>query len=168
MILILAYGNTLRRDDGAGLALGEELFRVWSAGGFFCRLIQAHQLLPEHAEEIAQPGVEALVFCDSQAVSGAGEPAIRFERLSAEKGISAAGHFFSPQALLASALTLFHSAPPAWIATVPGSDYQHGEGLSQSTKNLLWGSGGGFPATLLEDILTVLHHKQNPNPPADA
>jgi Ni,Fe-hydrogenase maturation factor len=52
--LIVGIGNPLRRDDGAGPAVVEP---------FSCRKRVVHQLLPEHAAELAE--CDRVVFVDS-------------------------------------------------------------------------------------------------------
>ena len=37
-LLVIAYGNTLRRDDGAGIGLARILVKQWRALGFMCPL----------------------------------------------------------------------------------------------------------------------------------
>ena len=43
MVLILAYGNSLRRDDGAGFVLGDVVERMLSEEGFEVDRIDSHQ-----------------------------------------------------------------------------------------------------------------------------
>jgi Ni,Fe-hydrogenase maturation factor len=46
-ILVIAYGNPLRRDDGAGVALAKKLVRYWQKRGITARLLVVTQLTPE-------------------------------------------------------------------------------------------------------------------------
>jgi hydrogenase maturation protease len=161
MILILAYGNNLRSDDGAGLVLGEKIFRHWSTGGIPCRLIQAHQLLPEHAEEIAKPDIDAVVFCDTAEEEQSRPQKITFRRVSPAANATPAGHFFSPEGLLATSLTLYHAEPPSWIITIPGSDFQHGEEFSPEVKQLILDFQPSVNP-IVEAIFAVLNNNQKP------
>ena len=63
MILIIGFGNSLRRDDGAGPALANMVLAHESFEDI--RIIKAHQLTPELAEEVAAPDVSAVIFMDS-------------------------------------------------------------------------------------------------------
>lgn len=155
MILILAYGNNLRRDDGTGPALGESLHRIWSARGIDCRLVISHQLFLEHSEEIARPGVNAVVFCDAEDCSNNPGSALRFARILTSAESNPGSHSVSPQAVLAAARSLYLAAPPAWAASVPGSDFRHGECFSEPVLRLLR-AADAFAADLLVDILSTV------------
>ena len=50
----------------------------------------------------------------------------------AEDASSGVGHHFNPSTLLVYSRYLFHKEPPAWLITVPGRDFDHGEGLSET------------------------------------
>ena len=155
MILILAYGNSLRRDDGSGPALGESLNRVWSERGIDCRLLLSHQLFPEHSEEIARPGVNAVVFCDAEDRGNGPFSTLHFSRILPSAESNPGSHYVPPQAVLAAARSLYRASPPAWAATVPGSDFRHGEGFSEPVSRLLQASDA-FAADLLADILSIV------------
>jgi hydrogenase maturation protease len=154
MILILAFGNSLRRDDGSGPALGEYLHRIWSARGIDCRLVLAHQLFPEHAEEIARPDVNAVVFCDAEDGGNDLVSILRMARILPSAESIPGAHYVPPQAVLAAARTLYQASPPAWAATVPGTDFRHGEGFSEAVSRLLR-AADAFAADLLTDILSI-------------
>ena len=70
MILLIAYGNPLRQDDGAGLRLAERMAERWQAAETPLRHLAVQQLTPELAVEIAQPGVAAVVFVDTRSAAG--------------------------------------------------------------------------------------------------
>jgi Ni,Fe-hydrogenase maturation factor len=72
VILIIAYGNSLRRDDGAGLILGEKLEDALRKRGLSVSHIAVHQLTPDLALSVAAENVAAVVFVDTR-VSDAGE-----------------------------------------------------------------------------------------------
>lgn len=141
MILLIAYGNPLRQDDGAGLRLAERMAGRWQAAGTPLRSLAVHQLTPELAVEIAQPGVTAVVFVDARAVdrdAAVDDPAalaVVVTPLAAPDAASPSlGHHLGPAVLLAYATLLLDGrpAPRAWLVTTPGVDFGHGEGLSQA------------------------------------
>ncbi|MEZ4766952.1 MAG: hypothetical protein R2844_00805 [Caldilineales bacterium] len=66
MILIIAYGNSLREDDGAGLVLAEKLEPLLRRFAVDARRIETQQLLPELAAEIAASQPHAVVFVDTR------------------------------------------------------------------------------------------------------
>lgn len=123
MLLLIGYGNPLRRDDG----LGPLVARRVAAARSDVTVISAHQLLPEHAEPISR--ARRVVFVDATAATAPGaistlplapDPAADLGRL----------HDFSPQSLLAYAALLYDGTPTATVVTVGGYDFGGGEGLS--------------------------------------
>ncbi len=101
MILLIAYGNPLRRDDGAGLRLAEEMAGRWQEA------------------RVEPPGrVTGAVVVAALGSDGPSSPSL--------------GHHTEPDVLLAYATLLLDGrpAPPAWLVTAPGVDFDHGEGLS--------------------------------------
>ena len=134
MVLLIGYGNTLRRDDGAGVALAGLVARGAGSGA---KLIEVPQLLPELAEELAAPGVTGVIFCDARPADVTdGEP-VRLSRISPAWGGNSLGHHGSPEEILAIAGTLYGAAPPAWLVTVAGDDFGHGEGFSPEVHGAL-------------------------------
>jgi hydrogenase maturation protease len=120
MTLLVAIGNTLRRDDGAAHRVLELL--ELPAG---IKSISCHQLTPEMSEEIA--AADAVVFIDADVNPG---PA-QLEPLEPGAGLNPlGGHFLQPQELLAIAQRLFAFRGVAWLCHVPGADFGDGEELS--------------------------------------
>lgn len=132
MILILPYGNSLRRDDGAGFVLADALQRLLSARDVPLRRIDSHQLTPELSLDISAEEVSAVLFIDTRAVSGPSDDLeIHFERIiPIETASPSVGHHFDASLLMAYTKYLFAKEPPAWLITAPGLDFDHGEGLS--------------------------------------
>ncbi|MCC9077715.1 hypothetical protein FKZ61_016570 [Litorilinea aerophila] len=132
-LLILGYGNTLRRDDGAGCFLAQALARCWQARGLPVRLETGHQLVPEMALEIAAPAVAAVLFVDA----AKGLSTWRLQPVCLESSMEGGGHTLSPAGLLAHARLFRNELPPAWLLTIPGRDFGHGEGLDSHTRLIL-------------------------------
>jgi Ni,Fe-hydrogenase maturation factor len=143
MILIIAYGNDLREDDGAGLLLAEQLEHAWRSRLVDMRRIAVHQLTPELAAEIAQPEVTAVVFVDTRGVPSTsswerGQPRsqVKVERISAAGPSSPSlGHHLVPGTLLAYAQGLYgrQTPLPAWSVTVPGYRFGYDTRISAAT-----------------------------------
>lgn len=129
-VLLLAYGNPLRRDDGVGWVIGERLAEMLAEDVADVRVL--HQLTPELAEPISRAGV--VIFVDA---AEADEPgAIGWVEI--QPGTFTAQpftHQVDPAALLAGAKELFGHAPPAHLLTVTGADFGYGEGLSPAVAN---------------------------------
>lgn len=138
MILLIGYGNDLRRDDGAGLVLAGTIEKSWRISGVAVKHLSVHQLLPELAEEIARPEVSAVVFVDAR-VGAAGEinPQVQVQPLVVETQSPSLGHHLDPTTLLAYAGLLYGRQPPAWLVTVPAADFGYGEGLSETVQRTL-------------------------------
>lgn len=133
-LLVIAYGNTLRRDDGAGIGLAGILVKQWHARGFDVRYIVVPQLAPELSIDMAEPELKAIIFVDTAQTE---RVAIQVRRIEAEQATPTLGHHLDPTMLLVYA-TLFNSQiAPAWLITIPGTDFEHGEGFSPAVQQLL-------------------------------
>ena len=141
MVLILAYGNSLRRDDGAGFVLGDVVERMLCEAGLEVERIDSHQLEPELALDISGEKISAVLFIDTRALPetpGDDNLRVQFRRVvSAENTSPGTGHHMDPPTLLAYSRFLFKKEPPAWLVTVPGTDFDHGEGLSETTRKAI-------------------------------
>lgn len=140
-ILILAYGNPLRRDDGVGWVIGERLAELLPEDVADVRVL--HQLTPELAAPIS--GAAQVIFVDAaeQAcqvsenptgltpTAGAAPGGIRWSEIQPGSfDAQPFTHQVDPASLLAAAQELFGHAPPAHLLTVTGADFGYGQGLS--------------------------------------
>jgi hydrogenase maturation protease len=138
MILLIAYGNDLRRDDGAGFALAEMIEQAWRTRPVAVKQIAVHQLTPELAADIAGPDITGVIFLDARAVTpDEVNPAVQIQPLHYDSASPGLGHYLDPTALLLYAGRLYNRQPPAWLVTVPGTDFGYGEGLSPATQQAL-------------------------------
>ncbi len=126
--LVLGYGNELRRDDGAGPQVAREVAALGLAG---VEVVEAHQLLPEHAEVLAR--FARVVFVDASV----DEPVLGLRRVTPSRDAALAPHASDPAAIVALAGALFGHAPDAWMVTLPATDLGIGEGLSAETAALV-------------------------------
>ncbi len=157
MLLIIAYGNSLRRDDGAGLRLGEMIADICRKRRLGVKHIAAHQLTPELALDVAEDEVSAVIFTDARVVSEDDErhvPDIRVRPLPSESGGPRLGHHLRPPTVMAYARLLYAKSPPAWIATVPGVDFNHGEGLSAVAETALASLPDALDALVIAPVLS--------------
>ena len=138
MILIIAYGNSLRRDDGAGLILGEMLEEAIRARGQEVTRLALHQLTPDVALAVAADDITAVIFVDTRvAVPDEGQLILRFCPLTSDQSTPSLGHQVGAATIMTYARLLYEKTPPAWLLTVPGVDFDHGEGLSAFTQEVL-------------------------------
>ncbi|MEZ4583881.1 MAG: hydrogenase maturation protease [Caldilineaceae bacterium] len=144
--MVIGYGNSLRRDDGAGLLLAAAIVADMAAAGVPVRLVQVQQLAPELAEEIAAPHVGGVIFVDTIPARTAADT-LQITPLGEEDAATAqsSSHHVGPGLLLRMAAQLFGHAPAAWLVTVPGWDFDHGEALSPSTRAQLARAAAVWP-----------------------
>ena len=140
MILIIGYGNSLRRDDGAGPALARMVLAYESYKDIY--IIESHQLTPELAEEVAAPDVTAVIFVDSRVVSGqidgsCGTAEVDLSRIDSMAAPPSFFHQCDPSSVMAYAELLCGRKPLAWLVSIPGVDFTHGEGFSDLTMHSL-------------------------------
>lgn len=147
-LLLIAYGNTLRGDDGAGITLAKMIVERWQRCAVPVDLLTTTQLAPELAAAIAAEGVVGVIFVDS-ALAGP-SPEIQIHDVNLGGGSPSLGHHFTPAQLLVYARMLYEIYTPAWLLTVPGFDYKHGEGLSCLVCDLLARSNDVIDRLLLE------------------
>jgi hydrogenase maturation protease len=142
-ILVIGFGNTLRRDDGAGVAFSEALAAHWSAQGVEVQLLTTTQLLPELAACIAQEEVKAVVFVDTfvdtvvDTVVQDAHAAIQIAQVGLDSTSPSLGHHLDPATLLVYAHLLYGHTPLAWLVTIPGRDFEHGQDFSPEVIRLL-------------------------------
>ena len=138
MILIIGYGNSLRRDDGAGLILARMVEAALRERGLDVERIAVHQLTPDLALSVAADEVAAVVFVDTRvATAEEGQMDLRVQSLGSETSSQSLGHHVGPALVLTYARLLYDRTPPAWLLTAPGVDFDHGEGLSEEARRAL-------------------------------
>jgi len=137
-VLIIAYGNPLRSDDGVGWRAADALTYVLAKTE--AEILCFHQLGPELAETISH--FRHVIFIDAATTSQGKVPGeIRIEPISpADKdatGPTRFSHHMTPPAVLGLAKTLYNAAVHAHLATVTGQSFDHGEGLSPAVNSAL-------------------------------
>jgi Ni,Fe-hydrogenase maturation factor len=120
MVLILAYGNSLRRDDGAGFVLGNVVERMLSEEGLEVERIDSHQLEPELALDISGEKISAVLFIDTRALPetpGDDNLRVQFRRVVSAKNASpGTGHHLAPQPFWPTADCFSKRSPePGWL-----------------------------------------------------
>lgn len=123
-VLLIGYGNTLRRDDGVGPMVAR---RFGGRRGIV--VITALQLLPEHIEAVAR--AKLLILVDAAVDLGPG--AVQCESLvpSDHRNALVDLHQLGPKDLVAGARQVFGRSPKAWLVTIGAQDVDFGEGLSE-------------------------------------
>lgn len=124
-LLIIAYGNPLRGDDGVGWQVAELLIhKRWAEE---VPILTRHQLTPELAERISEAA--RVIFVDAHAGICPGE--IQTRRIIADAEFSGAfTHHLTPESLLAAAHEFYGRCPDAWLFSVTGGSFALQETLS--------------------------------------
>ena len=128
-ILVIGYGNELRRDDGVGPRMGALIDAERREG---VEVMNVHQLTPELAEPMSHS--DAVVFIDA-CIDGTASVQVR--SLSTRRQPCVRAHFADPSVLLALCSELYGRAPMAWCIRVPAEDLGYGEGLSQAAEAMV-------------------------------
>lgn len=133
--LVLACGNTLREDDGAGpwlAAWAEERFD----GERGVRVLARQQWTPELAQDVAE--ATAVVFVDCATNLGAGEVKICSVETGPNGGSALATHHVGAGELLALSEALYGVQPAtALLLTVGAGSLELHEGFSDAVKAAL-------------------------------
>ncbi len=131
-VLILGIGNPLRGDDGAGWVLAERLAAAWPRFTGLVSLRRVQQLTPELAEEIAELGPKLVIFADAAAENQTAAVKVLRREEAVELGGSEWGssHALGAAQLMEMTRRLYNFDCDAWLVTVPGVEFGHGEGLS--------------------------------------
>lgn len=126
-VLVIAWGNPLREDDGVAWHVIEGLRTLRPRPGLpALHLRHAHQLTPEMAECLSRAA--GVVFVDARRDGTPGE--IRCEPITPGAGTNPLVHSLSPQALLLYAEGLYGRAPEAVVVSIAGERFGTGETLS--------------------------------------
>ncbi len=122
-LLLIAIGNSLRRDDGAGHRVVEILDPPPAVA-----VRNAFQLMPERAEDLS--GFDTVVFVDASVATAE----VKLEPVEDASGSTPMSHSLTPGEVVALARALFGFTGRAWLCHVPGSDFDDGEGLSPAAE----------------------------------
>jgi hydrogenase maturation protease len=130
-ILILAYGNPLRSDDGIAWHAAELLRKRLSSDE--AQIVCVHQLMPELAETISNAG--GTIFIDARED---GEPGQICEGRVAQNAEDMYGtHTLTPSQMMDLCSALYGNRPEAYEVSATGESFTHGEELSHRLENAL-------------------------------
>ena len=134
LCLVLACGNTLRRDDGVGPWLA-----AWAAERFHAnpsvRIVSRQQWTPELAEEIARAGAVVFIDCSVESPPGV----MRFARIEPGRQTAAlTAHHLGAAELLTLAKDLYGATPrKALQLTIGAGSLEMGEKFSEAAQAAL-------------------------------
>lgn len=150
-LLVIGYGNSLRRDDGVGPRVAESIEAMNLPG---VRTLVCQQLSPEHAEPVAR--ARRVVFVDAAVDQTA---AVKFRKLAPGRTSQLMAHAADPRTMLALARDVFGHAPEAWWLTIRAVKLGFGEDFSPETR-------AGCRAAVEEVKNLVLANFRQDNAPA--
>jgi hydrogenase maturation protease len=130
-ILIVAYGNPLRSDDGIAWHAAEMLRRDFPV--YPIEILCVHQLAPELAEAASR--ADDLIFVDA---AHDGEPG-RIVVTEAEPCEEPArfSHQLAPEQVIALCRQLYGVCPRAFTVSISGKSFAHGEELTDELRAAL-------------------------------
>jgi hydrogenase maturation protease len=134
-ILIVAYGNPLRCDDGVAWRAADALENRFSSE---IEIVRLHQLTPELADAVRNFGT--VIFVDAASCDGSHDKpgTIRLEEIRGGTSEPARfSHVLSPKKILDLVLQLYGESPRAFVITVTGENFGHGESLSAPVASAL-------------------------------
>ncbi|MBI4874045.1 MAG: hydrogenase maturation protease [Acidobacteria bacterium] len=120
---MIAIGNSLRRDDGAGRRVIELLAPPPEVA-----VREVFQLTPEIAEDLA--GAGTVIFVDASVATDR----VMLEPVEAGGGSMPISHSLAPAEVVALAQVLYGFTGRSWLCHVPGVDFEDGEGLSETAE----------------------------------
>lgn len=121
-LLVIGYGNSLRRDDGVGPRVAEAIEELNLPS---VRTLVCQQLSPEHADPLAR--ARRVVFVDAAVDCLDG---VKLCKLEPGATTQLMAHAADPRTMLALARDVFGHAPEAWWLTIPAINLGFGTDLS--------------------------------------
>ena len=120
-LLVIGYGNELRRDDGVGSKVATAVAQ-WNLPRV--QAIACHQLTPELTDAIASAA--QVVFIDA----ALGPASVEYREIEPDENSQVMTHAANPASLLALTRQVFGRCPPASWLTIPVLDVDFGEQIS--------------------------------------
>lgn len=123
-VLIIAYGNPLRSDDGLAWHAAEELWRRTSSPDV--DILTRQQLTPELAYPVSE--ADLVIFLDAAREGKPGE--LICEPIAPRALTRSFSHELTPAGILNLSNELYEKCPTAFLVSLCGEQFGHGERLS--------------------------------------
>ena len=131
-MLVIGYGNSIRGDDGVGVAAAEQLNETLLQNSPV-RVLACQQLTPELASEISKAGRVIII----DAAKGETPGQITVNKIEPNNNSSAFTHELTPSALLACAQELYGKHPATFLVSVIGYSFDFSDELSPTLKQVM-------------------------------
>ncbi len=128
-ILLYAYGNPGRQDDGLGDALAQMIEKENLPG---ITIDSNYQLNIEDAALVAE--YDTAIFADASV--NCTEP-FEFSSIAPSKEIAFTTHAMSPQSVLALCEDVYKKSPPAYLLAIRGYEWEMEEPMTEKAKKNL-------------------------------
>ncbi len=150
-VLVYGYGNPGRQDDGAGIALADEL-EAWAltAERPWLTFDRNYQLNAEDALEAS--GHDVVIFLDASRDQD--EP-FQFTAIGPSDSVSFSTHAMSPESVLALCRDLYGERPAARLLTIRGYSWEPNEAMTARARGNL-DAAKAWLTPLLEDPQLLL------------
>lgn len=129
-VLVIAYGNPLRCDDGIAWQVAERIKQDLPSSA---RVICVHQLTPELAEDASRAGT--VIFLD--AARNEQSSAVITQAVTALPSQIRFSHHLAPADLLALCRDLYATLPIGFLISLKAQTFAHGEKLSPAAINAI-------------------------------
>jgi hydrogenase maturation protease len=129
-VLVVAYGNPLRGDDGIAWRIADELQALALDS---VNVFRVHQLTPELAETVSE--AEVVIFLDAATDGIPGD--LRCDPALPQPERTRFWHHVTPEELLALSRNLYAHTPHSYLVTVYGERFDHADALSDSVTNAI-------------------------------
>lgn len=153
-VLVIAYGNPLRSDDGLAWRAVDALEGKFPPDEI--EILRLHQLAPELAEPISRSDGVILLDAATPRSTEMKPGDIQVEEFQRKKANHSARlcHAFSPGSVLELVAELYGVEPRAFFVTMIGEDFAHGEFLSPRVAASLPAMVGRIEA-LVQEIVSA-------------
>lgn len=125
-LLVIGYGNSLRRDDGVGPRVAGAIAELDLPG---VRTLDCQLLSPELADPIAR--ARRVIFVDAAVDEMDG---VKLRKLVPGDTTQLMAHAADPRTMLALARDVFGRSPEAWWLTIPAIQLGFGTDYSPATE----------------------------------
>ena len=130
-MLVIGYGNSLRGDDGVGVAVAERLDEMLQNSRV--RVLVCQQLTPELASELNK--ADRVIIID--AAKGETPGQITVNKIEPDNDSSTFTHELRPSTLLACAQELYGKPPVTFLVSVTGYSFDFSDELSHNLKRVM-------------------------------
>ena len=135
-VLIIAYGNPMRCDDGVAWRAADILNRKFQPPDI--EILRLHQLTPELADTVRK--FRSVIFVDAASSDDSQQKPgiVQVEEIRGDTSEPGRfSHVLSPKKILGLALQLYGANPRVFVVTVSGENFGHGESLSAPVASAL-------------------------------